>query len=60
MKIKHTVQVKEETKKHWRTCNLCFAKHQHSSVLKPASQFVLHTYAIILAAMESLVVIDWN
>ena len=49
--------MKEETKKHWRTRNLCFAKHRHSSVLKPASRFVLHTSAIILAAMESLVVI---
>ena len=54
------IKVKEESKKQWRTRNLCFAKHRHSSVLKPASRFVLHTSAIILAAMENLVVIDWN
>lgn len=60
MKINNIVQVKEETKKHWRTRNLGFAKHRHSSILKPASRFVLHTSAIILAAMESLVVIDWH
>ena len=58
MKINNIVQVKEETKKHWRTRNLGFAKHRHSSILKPASRMVLHTSAIILAAMESLVVID--
>ena len=60
MKINNIVQVKEETKKHWRTRNLGFAKHRHSSILKPASRMVLHTSAIILAAMESLVVIDWH
>ena len=58
MKINNIVQVKEETKKHWWTRNLGFAKHRHSSILKPASRMVLHTSAIILAAMESLVVID--
>ena len=47
-------EVKEDRKKTWRTRNLGFAKHRHSSVLKPASRFVLHTSAIIHAAMETL------
>lgn len=47
-------QVKQDTKKLWRTRNLCFAKHRHSSVLKPASRFVLHTGAILHAVMEML------
>ena len=47
-------QVKEESRK-WKTRNLCFAKHRHSSVLKPASRFILHLTAVVNAAMETLV-----
>ena len=49
-------EVKEDSKRNWKTRNLCFAKHRHSSILKPASRFVLHTSAIIHAAMETLVI----
>ena len=51
-----TDKVKEDSKRTWKTRNLCFAKHRHSSMLKPASRFVLHTSAIIHAAMETLVI----
>ena len=47
--------MKEDSKRNWRTRNLCFAKHRHSSTLKPAARFVLHLSAVIHAAMELLV-----
>ena len=48
----HDMQVKQQATLNWRTRNLCFAKHRHSSVLKPASRFVLHLSAILYTAME--------
>ena len=54
--IDNASQVKEDIQKVWRTRNLGFAKHRHSSVLKPASRFVLHFGAILHSAMEMLAV----
>lgn len=48
-------QVKEESKRTWKTRNLCFAKYRHSSTLKPVSRFILHPSPLIHAAMELLV-----
>ena len=47
--------MKEDSKRNWKTRNLWFAKHRHSSTLKPASRCILHLSAVIHAAMELLV-----
>ena len=48
-------KVKEESRS-WKVRNLGFAKHRHNSVLRPASRFILHTTAMIHAAMEKLAI----